>query len=61
MKAISRRRFLAYTVSVAATAWLPGLFSGCQRLSPAPFQTGRQVPPPKGCTDLREVDPGGDC
>ena len=29
--------------------------------TPVPFQTGEEVVPPIGCTDLRKADARGDC
>ena len=59
---VSRRQFLRF-ISIAGVAALVPLATACSQTSnpPVPFQTGRVVNPPLGCSELREINGRGDC
>ncbi len=61
MNRIPRRHFFRLLGGIALAGAAPLTLTACQYLSPQPFETGREVPPPKGCEDLRSIDPEGDC
>ena len=60
MKSLKRRKFLSLLSGTMLMASLP-LLSGCQPFEPIPFNTGRTVSPPIGCTELLARDSQGDC
>lgn len=58
----SRRNFLKlFAITSVSLVVLP--VAACAQLnqSPSPFQTGSEVEPPLGCTELRSNEVNGDC
>ena len=58
----TRRRLLKFILLSSLTAPLATM-ARCSQApqAPVPFQTGEEVVPPIGCTELRKADQLGDC
>jgi hypothetical protein len=57
---MNRRQFLsALAISVSSVSMMT--LTGCQSFQPKPFNTGRTITAPQGCSQLLERDERGDC
>lgn len=55
-----RRRFCIGLATVVAASAVLSL-TACNNFQPRPFVTGDPVAAPRGCTEMRQRDPRGDC
>lgn len=56
----SRRSFIRSLLGMAVLVAVP-VACGASESKPVPFETGQEVNPPLGCSELRERDRRGDC
>ena len=58
----SRREFLQLlAITSASVVTFPVTACSQPQQRPTPFQTGEEVAPPLGCSELRANDASGDC